>query len=89
MLKAIGEISKVADFTTPCVNITNSAFSQLSWGKNRIDIEIRKITGNGTKLRTCKILRIIRNTLSMWQMTLRLSEFNFKCTLEANLRRNK
>ena len=30
MLKAIGEISKVADFTTPCVNITNSAFSQLS-----------------------------------------------------------
>ena len=30
MLKAIVEISKVADFTTPCVNITNSAFSQLS-----------------------------------------------------------
>ena len=29
MLNAIGEISKVADFTTPCVNITNSAFSQL------------------------------------------------------------
>ena len=30
MLKAIGEISKVADFTSPCVNITNSAFSQLA-----------------------------------------------------------
>ena len=29
MLNAIGEISKVADFTTPCVNITNSAFTQL------------------------------------------------------------
>ena len=29
MLNAIGGISNVADFTTPCVNITNSAFSQL------------------------------------------------------------
>ena len=30
MLNAIGEIGKVADFTTPCVNIANSAFTQLS-----------------------------------------------------------
>ena len=41
MLKAIGEISKVADFTTPCVNITNSAFTQLSGcafcDKNNLD----------------------------------------------------
>ena len=29
MLNAIGGIGKVADFTTPCVNITNSAFTQL------------------------------------------------------------
>ena len=33
MLNAIGGISNVADFTTPCVNIANSAFSQLSDGK--------------------------------------------------------
>ena len=30
MLNAIGGISNVADFTTPCVNIADSAFSQLS-----------------------------------------------------------
>ena len=29
MLNAIGEISNVANFTTPCVNIANSAFTQL------------------------------------------------------------
>ena len=29
MLNAIGGIGNVADFTTPCVNITNSAFTQL------------------------------------------------------------
>ena len=29
MLNAIGGIGNVADFTTPCVNITNSAFNQL------------------------------------------------------------
>ena len=29
MLKAIGEISKVADFTTPCANIADSAVTQL------------------------------------------------------------
>ena len=33
MLNAIGGISNVADFTTPCVNITNSAFSQLPEAK--------------------------------------------------------
>ena len=31
MLNAIGGISNVADFTTPCVNITNSAFTQLTY----------------------------------------------------------
>ena len=30
MLNAIGEISKVADFTTPCGNIADSAVTQLS-----------------------------------------------------------
>ena len=34
MLNAIGGISNVADFTTPCVNITNSAFSQLYKAKS-------------------------------------------------------
>ena len=33
MLNAIGEISKVADFTTPCVNIADSAFTQLVGAK--------------------------------------------------------
>ena len=33
MLNAIGEISNVANFTTPCVNIANSAFTQL-FGEN-------------------------------------------------------
>ena len=31
MLNAIGGIGNVADFTTPCVNITNSAFTQLPY----------------------------------------------------------
>ena len=35
MLNAIGEISNVANFTTPCVNIANSAFTQLP----RIDLK--------------------------------------------------
>ena len=30
MLNAIGEIGNVANFTTPCVNIANSANTQLS-----------------------------------------------------------
>ena len=29
IVNAIGGIGNVADFTTPCVNITNSAFTQL------------------------------------------------------------
>ena len=33
MLNAIGGIGNVADFTTPCVNITNSAFTQLFGAK--------------------------------------------------------
>ena len=45
MLNAIGEISKVANFITPCVNITNSAFTQLSyqWTVTTLDKKKRGI----------------------------------------------
>ena len=36
MLNAIGEISNVANFTTPCVNIANSAFTQLKEEKRNL-----------------------------------------------------
>ena len=51
MLKAIGEISKVADFTTPCVNITNSAFSQLSLACTEMTIN--------NKIRTPQVVLIV------------------------------
>ena len=34
MLNAIGEVGNVADFTTPCVNIANSAVTQLQYPSN-------------------------------------------------------
>ena len=33
MLNAVGKIGKVADLTTPCGNIADSAVIQLSWSQ--------------------------------------------------------
>ena len=39
MLNAIGEISKVADFTTPCGNIADSAVTQLFGDEIRVEMK--------------------------------------------------
>ena len=60
MLKAIVEISKVADFTTPCVNITNSAFSQLYVGGGS---GVGPENGQGRQAPICVRLNTVSNSL--------------------------
>ena len=73
MLNAIGGISNIADFTTPCVNITNSAFSQLP-GKMRKQMKRNYIFPNcmlRLKFRTHRWVAVLTtqfiiNPLSIW-----------------------